>query len=150
MAPPTKKHLASVAPEPIRLDEDTFSQLYTQGTAHISDAIVGDSHVVSGDSGAALYVVWTVRVIINDALHSLIALYKRYSEMEKLRNDLLQEFPGEALPALPPKDNLSLQRLWLSQLWLEHRRKGLQWFLSNVLLNPKFHDSQAVRKFIFP
>ena len=91
--------------------------------------------------------MWTVKVTLNDSAYSSIVLYKRYSEVEEFRKKLVKKHPKEKnIPRLPPKDSLSVLRLMSQESWLEVRRRGLQWFLSNVLLNPVFVEE--VKEFI--
>lgn len=140
MAP--KPHLQRVLPVPIELDAPAALNEH----ATVTDVLVGDHHVIQGDTGGGSYVVWAIRVILNGLTHSLITLYKRYSDLEKFRNELVQVF-GD-VPPLPPKDSISWARVALLPQWLEHRRKGVQWFLSNVLLDPKYATNSLVREFI--
>lgn len=140
-------YLNNVAPVPIELDDDGEAQHRYDENSHITDVFVGDHLEVAGE-GAPLYTVWAIRIVINEAAHSLILLYKRYSDIEKFRELLVQTFPGEEVPQLPPKDSFSLSRLWMSEQWLETRRRGLQWFMTSVLLNPKFQHSDVVTKFV--
>lgn len=138
--------LNEVLPVPIELD--TPADLHASS---ITDVLVGDHHIIGGDAstGGALYVVWLVRIVLKDARYSSIVVYKRYRDFEKLRSALVHEFRGHDIPPLPPKDSLSFQRVVMSNEWLEHRRKGLQWFMTNVLLNPKYQNSENVKAFIF-
>lgn len=142
------KRLQQVAPKPIQLNDGTFGHTHFSEASHVTDVLLGEYHWVTGDAMSGLYVVWAIRVVIDDALHSLIVLYKRYSDIERLRKNLTRDFPEEEIPVLPPKDSLSILKLWSSDLWLEHRRRGLQWFLTNVLLNPKFQHLKVITEFI--
>lgn len=139
--------LQNVAPLPIIMTDETPTPAHFNENSHITDVLVGDHHEINGDTGS-LYVVWSVRIIINEATYSLILLYKRYSEIEKFRADLVRAFPLESVPPLPAKDSFKMQRLVLLESWLETRRKGLQWFLSNVLLDPKFMHCQVITDFV--
>lgn len=140
-------HLNTVAPVPIELTDDTVSPDQFNDSSRITDVLVGDYHVILGES-APLYVVWSIRIVVNGASHSLIVLYKRYSDIEQFRRELVAAFPNDQVPELPPKDNFSLSRLWLSDLWLETRRRGLQWFMTNVLLNPRYQHSPVITQFV--
>lgn len=137
--------LNKVLPIPIQLDgtEEVDNRL-----GNITNVIVGDHHVISGETGPS-FVAWAVKIVINDLTYGLILVYKRYTEMEVLRNKLRAEFPDTEIPELPAKDSLSVGRLFGYHEWLEKRRKGLQWFLSNVLLNPRFQKADVVKEFIF-
>lgn len=139
--------LNAVAPAPILLTDGSFGHDHAQAVSHITDVLLGDHHVVAGD-GAGQYVVWSVRIVVDDAPHSPIVLYKRYSDLEALRAKLVKLYPRDDFPQLPPKDSFSVLRLWLLDRWLENRRKGLQWFLTSVLLNPKYQHLAVVTEFV--
>ncbi|OBA24516.1 Phox-like protein [Metschnikowia bicuspidata var. bicuspidata NRRL YB-4993] len=140
--------LKHVAPAPIQLTEGVSSHDHVTDASHITDVMVGEWHLISGDGLSGLYVVWSIRVVIDNALHSLILLYKRYSDIEKLRNALTKAYKDDVFPVLPPKDTFSLLRAWQLESWLEHRRKGLQWFLTNTLLNPKYQHDPIITDFV--
>ncbi|KAF3992550.1 hypothetical protein FT663_01415 [Candidozyma haemuli var. vulneris] len=140
-------HLNTVAPVPIELTDGTVSASQFDDSSRITDVLVGDYHIISGDS-APQYVVWSIRIVVNGASHSSIVLYKRYSDIEQFRGQLVAAFPDESIPQLPPKDNFSLSRLWFSDSWLETRRRGLQWFMTNVLLNPRYQHSPVITQFV--
>lgn len=138
-------YLNTVAPVPIQLTDGDNSQ-FTE-LSRITDVLVGDHHEISGDS-AGLYVVWSIRIVLNDAPYSLIVLYKRYSDIERFRAKLVKQYPNNDIPPLPPKDNFSMMRMWLLELWLDTRRKGLQWFMSYVMLNPQYQHSPLITEFV--
>lgn len=146
--PASTSKLKPVAPVPISLVEGALAHSHLSASSHITDVIVGEYHYVSGEGLSALYVVWSIRIVVDEALHSLMLVYKRYSDMVLLRLRLLKEFPSEDIPLLPPRDTLSLPRLLGLDLWLDNRRRGLQWFLTNVLLNPKYQHSQVITDFV--
>jgi len=72
---------------------------------------------------------------------------KRYSEFDKLRDNLTLTFPNSeaALPKLPPKSLL----FRFDQKFLNKRQQGLQYFLNCVLLNPEFSASPVMKEFLF-
>lgn len=135
-------HLQQIAPIPIQLQSD--NQL-----SHITNVVVGDYRDVKGEKGLS-YMSWPILITLDDSPYTGIQIYRRYSEFEKLRQDLLQKFKYSSteVPELPGKDDFSLDRLKRSSQWIEKRRKGLQWFMSNVLLNPRFQQLDVVMKFI--
>lgn len=148
--------LNKVLPIPIELHNgESLEQHQHNHLNHITNVIVGEYHLISGEFGKS-YMTWQIKITINDLDHSSIILYKRYNEIYQLRQDLLKIFPNTInnnnnnnnVPSLPPKDNLSLDRLLMSKNWLEERRKGLQWFLSNVLLDPVFQNCNVVKQFV--
>lgn len=141
-------HLNTVAPVPIELSDATAaSESNFNESSKITDVLVGDYHIISGES-VPQYVVWAIRIVVNGASHSLIVLYKRYSDIEKFRALLVEAFPKDQIPPLPPKDVFSLLRLWFTDSWLESRRRGLQWFMTNVLLHPKYQHSPVITQFV--
>ncbi|CCE78288.1 Piso0_000908 [Millerozyma farinosa CBS 7064] len=145
-----RKHSVSqlnkILPVPIQLEDHTHSS-NSIDTSHITDVLVGDYHIIEGQSGPS-YVVWGLRIVLNGATHSSILIYKRYSELEALRRDLVKHHPDVTIPPLPSKGNFSLSRVLMSPQWLEERRKGLQWFMTNILLNPKLSSSPVITRFI--
>lgn len=138
--------LNKVLPVPIQLEDETISGHF-KSSSHITDVLVGDYHVIQGEGGSS-YVVWSIRIIVDDSVYSSMVIYKRYSDIQRFREELLEHYPNTEIPPLPPKDNFSFQRLLMSDYWLENRRKGLQWFMTNVLLNPKHQHSPVITDFI--
>lgn len=138
--------LNKLLPVPIQLEDGSNSEHFST-SSHITDVLVGDYHIVQGEGGVS-YVVWSIRIIVNDSVYSSNVIYKRYSDIERFRQVLVKHFPKVDIPPLPPKDNFSIQRMVFSDNWLENRRKGLQWFMTNVLLNPKLQHSSVIMDFI--
>jgi hypothetical protein len=136
----TITRINNVLPAPIELE----NHMDDKGVAHVTDVLVGDPIEVGDD--AASYTVWTIRVTINHSTHSPLVLYKRYSEIEAFRNKLCAAHPTERIPMLPPKNTFSILRITMLPAWLEERRRGLQWFLTNVLLDPA--NQADVRDFL--
>lgn len=136
-----------IAPDPIQLADGELGHSHNGTSSHITDVLVGESHLILGDS-SGLYMVWPIRIVVDEATHSLISLYKRYSDIEAFRAEVVKAFPDEGIPELPPKDSFLVARLCLLDLWLEKRRKGIQWFLTNVLLNPRFQHSEVITRFV--
>lgn len=139
--------LSAIAPIPIQIVDGAVGHEHFSETSHITDVLVGDYHVIQGE-GSGLYMVWSIRIVVDEAPYSLILLYKRYSDIEAFRLKLVKEYPKDNFPLLPAKDSFSVLRIWLLELWLEARRKGLQWFLTNVLLNPKYQHSPIITSFV--
>lgn len=132
-----------------------------------SKVFVGNSTLVCGDRNGTKYIVWRITLILkpqreisNKRDNIIIAsprfdIYKRYSEFEKFRNDLIshlnllkkQDLPENVkrklndviIPKLPPK--VPWYNLWeyyeinLDPKWLLKRRKGLEFFLNSIFLN---------------
>ena len=93
----------------------------------------------SGDPKARMgpgYVVWLCRIEPQVAAAAPIEVYRRYSEFEGLREELCMAIPQLAqrtIPRLPSKSVVSRFR----GPFLERRRKGLEFFLASILLNPQ-------------
>lgn len=77
---------------------------------------------------------------------AIITIHKRYSDVFNLRQHLWHAFPLQrhSIPELPPKSLISKFR----ETFLENRRKGLEYFLLNILLNPVFCNSKFVKEFV--
>lgn len=80
------------------------------------------------------------------ATRSVITIRKRYSEFYTLRERLWYAYPRQrhGIPELPPKSVVSKFR----EAFLEARRRGLEFFLLTVLLNPVFASSPIVKDFV--
>ncbi|KAI5366255.1 Putative vacuolar protein sorting-associated protein [Septoria linicola] len=106
---------------------------------------IDDYSVVSGPSGIGAYVVWhcTVSTIKGGDM----PLNKRYSEFDRLRENLVQAFPhaDAMIPQLPRKSVVSRFR----PKFLDHRKSGLAHFMNCILLNPEFASSPILKEFIF-
>lgn len=105
----------------------------------------GNVRATLGMGGIGAFVVFNVVIETLDG--GTIEIKRRYSEFDALRRRLVQTFPRfeKAMPELPPKSVVSRFR----PKFLEHRRKGLEYFLSCVLLNPEFAGSPVTKEFIF-
>ncbi|CAN3355085.1 endosomal/vacuolar adapter protein Ypt35p [Diutina catenulata] len=143
MAAAKPEELEPVAPKPIELSGDDPEGKY----CHITNVLVGEHHEIEGDIGKP-YTVWQIKITLGESDYSSIILYKRYSEIEHFREQLAADVHDRTLPQLPSKDNFNVDRLMMTQTWLEKRRRGLQWFLSNVLLNPRYQRSPVVTAFV--
>lgn len=135
-------------PQPIRLldDDEPAATSNSIPSIYIKDVSVRGYSVVSGEHGCG-FDTWTVYIYYHNCVTPIVK-YRRYTEFEKLRRRLQQELADTTIPGLPPKDLFSAGRLWGRPQWYEERRRGLQWFISNVLLNPKLQTSTAVLKFL--
>ncbi|KAI5967921.1 YPT35 [Candida margitis] len=151
--------LNNVLPIPIELNSGEDLQTHQRNhQSHITDVRVGEHHLVQGNTTSSVsssqpqkYIVWQIKITINDLGYSSIVIYKRYRELLQLYNDLQQYYKGQSdivIPRFPPKDSFSFERLVMSRNWLEDRRKGLQWFLSSVLLDPVLQKGPVVKQFV--
>ncbi|KAI5964106.1 YPT35 [Candida pseudojiufengensis] len=172
----TLTKLNNILPAPIELNNgESLENHKANHKAHITDVRIGDYHQIKGDYGLS-YIVWQIKITINDLDFSSIILYKRYNDLLNFYNELKQKYNNRPqnnnriindlendiddiidinnnnlniiIPNLPPKDSLSFDRFIVSKNWLEERRKGLQWFLSSVLLDPILQNDPIVKKFV--
>lgn len=129
--------LQYVPPVPIQLlDEEQVASWAT-------DVHVGDCTVVTGTNGQK-FAVWSITITTDKG--ATMKLLKRYSEINTLREEVVAAFPdriGE-IPQLPPKKFFGN----LKEDFLVRRRRGLEFFLSSVLLNPQLCHSKTVRSFV--
>lgn len=81
-----------------------------------------------------------------NGVHQVITIRRRYSEFYTLRERLWYAYPRQrhGIPELPPKSVVSKFR----EGFLENRRRGLEFFLLTVLLNPVFARSPIVKEFV--
>ncbi|RLV89055.1 PX domain-containing protein YPT35 [Spathaspora sp. JA1] len=143
--------LNEVLPIPIELHngEDLDHNPNDTSTTHITDVLVGEHHLIQGTSGSS-YMVWAIKITVNDLEYSSIIKYKRYNEIVEFRSRLVEYFKHDSItiPGLPPRDSFNMDRILLANHWLEERRRGLQWFMTNVLLDPVIQKSPIVKQFI--
>lgn len=135
-------------PHPIRLlnDDESKAGAETTRSVYIEDVSVRGYSIVSGERGCG-FDTWAVCIRYHNCVTPIIK-YRRYTEFEHLKRRLQHELADQAIPELPPKDLFSAGRLWKRPQWYEERRRGLQWFTSNVLLNPRLQTSTAVLRFL--
>lgn len=74
-------------------------------------------------------------------------IQKRYNDFFTLREHLTMTFPlsDASIPPLPPKGVVAKFR----PNFLERRKKGLQYFLNCVVLNPEFSRAPVMKEFLF-
>lgn len=91
-----------------------------------------------------LPVVW--EVLIETGRNNTIRLLRRYSEIDALRTQLLAAYPNLSLqiPSLPDKSVVAREE----PRFLESRRRGLEYFLLCILLNPHFASTPIVKDFV--
>ncbi|KAI3403272.1 YPT35 [Candida oxycetoniae] len=144
--------LNSILPIPIELNDGETLESHTKDhLSHITDVLVGEYHLIKGEWGSQ-YFVWQIKITLNDHEFSSIILYKRFSEILQFYNDLEKYYEenneAQHIPTPPSKDVMSLERLLMSKSWLEERRRGLQWFLSRVLLDPVIQKCPVTKEFV--
>jgi len=99
----------------------------------------------SGDSKARRgpgYVVWLCTIELQDTAAAPIKVRRRYSDFVALRSQLCIAFPHHGrlnIPVLPPKSYVSKFRT----PFLEKRRRGLEYFLASIVLNPQLYTHQV-------
>nr|OQO25509.1 hypothetical protein B0A51_04713 [Rachicladosporium sp. CCFEE 5018] len=137
--------IVETRPAPISL-EDHSSASHEQSLGCWARSVTVDDYViVSGPTGIGAYLVWNCSVATLKG--GVMSIRKRYSEFDKLRNNLIKAFPySEAsIPPLPRKSVVSRFR----PEFLEHRKNGLNHFVNCILLNPEFAASPILKDFIF-
>ncbi|KAK9332053.1 Phox homologous domain-containing protein [Lipomyces starkeyi] len=136
--------LTPVDPIPITLVDHSMDDGDVNGQMWARSAWVGDYAIVAGAGKAGAYVTWLC--VIETVEGRTIRFRKRYSEFCQLQNALSGEFPllRAAIPGLPPKSIISKFR----PAFLEERRRGLEYFLACIVLNPVFAGSTVVKDFI--
>lgn len=141
--------LIPVNPDPIQLIDRTQNPDENSAGAWVKNVHIDDYSLIQGSSKAGAYVVWTVTIETlphPGAPSGVITIRKRYSEFDSLRQQLKFAFPKRLhqIPDLPPKSVVSKFRI----SFLESRRRGLEYFLLCILLNPVFSGSPIVKKFV--
>ncbi|KAK9386514.1 Phox homologous domain-containing protein [Lipomyces mesembrius] len=136
--------LTLVDPMPITLVDHSMDDGDVNGKIWARSAWAGDYSIVAGAGKAGAYVTWLC--VIETVEGRTIRFRKRYSEFCQLQNALSGEFPQlrAAIPGLPPKSIISKFR----PAFLEERRRGLEYFLACIVLNPVFAGSTVVKDFI--
>lgn len=139
--------LNQVPPEPIELIDHTTDDFSTSNT-WAKDVHIDEHNVIQGNNRAGAYVVWVINIDTFGVAGGSIQICKRFSEFVTFRQELTRDFPNHAneVPPLPPKSIV----LRFKPKFLEQRRRGLQYFLLCVLLNPTFSSSTVVKSFIRP
>ncbi|KAK9454582.1 Phox homologous domain-containing protein [Dipodascopsis uninucleata] len=143
-SPGDPEDLTPVDPMPITLIDCSMDDTSFGGKMWAKSAWVGDYSVVSGTGKAGAYVTWLC--VVETLEGKTLKFRKRYSEFVQLQRQLRDEFVllRAAIPALPPKSLISKFR----PSFLEERRRGLEYFLACIILNPVFSGSDIVRQFI--
>ena len=141
--------LIQANPDPIQLIDRTQNPDENSAGVWVKNVHIDSYSLIQGSSKAGAYVVWIVT--IETVPHpggqaGVITIRKRYSEFDKLRQQLKFAFPNRLhqIPELPPKSVVSKFRI----SFLESRRRGLEYFLLCILLNPVFSGSPIVKKFV--
>ncbi|KAK9473268.1 Phox homologous domain-containing protein, partial [Dipodascopsis tothii] len=136
--------LTQVDPIPITLVDHSMNNSGEGATMWAASAWVGDYVIVSGTGKAGAYVTWMC--IVDTAAGQTLKVRKRYSEFFALQRQLVTKFPHlrAAIPSLPPKSLISKFR----PAFLEQRRRGLEYFLACVVLNPVFASCHLVKDFL--
>ncbi|PBP21036.1 Phox-like protein [Diplocarpon rosae] len=122
-------------------DGDSRNKACWARSVYITDFII----INGSKTQIGAFVVWNINVDILKG--GSMRIRKRFSEFDDLRKQLLQTFPKStaAMPLLPPKSVISKFR----PKFLENRRRGLQYFLNCILLNPEFSGSPVLKEFLF-
>lgn len=150
-------------PEPITLLDNDDNTAKTTASAqsrrssvanqnfYFERVFVSDCTIVSGEEHTPKFAVWKVTAVMHplNPTHDgsfQIKTYKRYSDFVRFREQLLDKVRDKRpqslkeIPELPPAvkwyyygwkyDEVNLDKKWLAK-----RRKGLELFINQVLLN---------------
>ncbi|KAF2707485.1 Phox-like protein [Pleomassaria siparia CBS 279.74] len=130
---------------PIRLEDHTDAGSEQCKALWARYVTIDDYVIVGTPPGLGAYVVWNCTVETLDG--GPMSIIKRYSEFEKLRENLAKTFPHAtgSMPPLPPKSIFSK----FQTKFLEKRKAGLSYFLHCILLNPEFAGSPVLKDFLF-
>ncbi|KAF2163971.1 hypothetical protein M409DRAFT_68212 [Zasmidium cellare ATCC 36951] len=142
----TSYHSLNQTRPPAIVLEDNTDDLHDHSQSCWAQSVSIDEYVVvSGPTGIGAYVVW--HCTVSTLKGGDLCIRKRYSEFDRLREDLVRAFPHAEvmIPPLPRKSVVSRFR----PKFLEQRKMGLEHFLNCVLLNPEFASSPILKDFIF-
>ncbi|KAH7580576.1 PX domain-containing protein YPT35 [Nakaseomyces glabratus] len=155
--------VAVLDPEPITLldteDEPGISQSRRSSIAnsnfYIERAFVTNCTIISGERSTPKFAVWKVTAVLhplnpNSSGSYRIHTYRRYSDFVEFRNALLDRVRTKRptsvseIPELPPPVkwyySWKYNEINLNREWLANRRKGLELFINQVLLNGNIVD----------
>ncbi|KAL0077660.1 hypothetical protein J3Q64DRAFT_1746731 [Phycomyces blakesleeanus] len=109
-----------------------------------SDAIV--NHPLRIGIGYGSYICYSCTVLSNKG--ASIIVRKRYSDFVDLREELIKKYPKmkKNIPKLPPKKVVGN----FTPVFVEHRRRDLEYFFKYVVLHPSLGNSSIVKHWIAP
>ncbi|SAL95330.1 hypothetical protein [Absidia glauca] len=120
----------------ISLYKDTSPQSFA------ADAIV--DHPLRIGVGYGSYICYSCTVISNKG--TPITIRKRYSDFVHVRQQLIKLHPNKTLPKLPPKKLVKK----FDPVFVEQRRRELEYFFRYIVLHPTFGSSTVVKQWIAP
>ncbi|KAI9011946.1 hypothetical protein CLU79DRAFT_839225 [Phycomyces nitens] len=109
-----------------------------------SDAIV--NHPLRIGIGYGSYICYSCTVLSHKG--ASIIVRKRYSDFVDLREELVKKYPKmkKNIPKLPPKKVVGN----FTPVFVEHRRRDLEYFFKYVVLHPSLGNSSIVKHWIAP
>lgn len=91
------------------------------------------------------YTLWNID--FKTSTGNKVTVKKRYRDFEELYNVLKRKYSGKVLIShLPPKNSIFQNRFDVE--FLEKRRKSLEYWLNNVVLNPVIGNCEEIKKFV--
>lgn len=134
--------LNMIDPNPIQIIDNTSAEDPAPGDVlSVRNVYIDSYSLIEGNYNdkTGAYVIWNIHLELqmpNTNAVSTVKIHKRYSQIERFRTALVHRFPSriKQLPALPPKSFISKFR----NSFLDKRKKGLEYFLVSVFLNPFF------------
>ncbi|KAI8333067.1 Phox homologous domain-containing protein [Chlamydoabsidia padenii] len=110
-----------------------------------ADAIV--DHPLRIGAGYGSYICYNCTVVSNKG--TPITIRKRYSDFVHIRQQLVKLYPNKmisTLPKLPPKKIVKK----FDPVFVEQRRRELEYFFRYIVLHPTFGSSTVVKQWIAP
>ncbi|CAO3577780.1 unnamed protein product [Absidia cylindrospora] len=122
---------------------------YKEGDGNVtrtfaSDAIV--DHPLRIGVGYGSYICYSCTVFSNKG--TPITIRKRYSDFVYIRQQLIKVYPSSmmSLPKLPPKKIVKK----FDPIFVEQRRRDLEYFFKYIVLHPTIGSSSIVKQWIAP
>ncbi|GME68096.1 unnamed protein product [Ambrosiozyma monospora] len=149
----TKPMLEILAPVPITLEDHSesgahndehASTLFNNGDIWCVNCFVGEPYTIEGTNGGK-YTLWQIE--LDTVRGGRIRIRKRYSDFVKLRDQLMSKYGRQTVVmGLPPKTVVLQDRF--NKMFLEKRRKGLDYWLHSVVLNPMLCCAPELKAFV--
>ncbi|GME84989.1 unnamed protein product [Ambrosiozyma monospora] len=145
--------LEILAPVPITLEDHSesgahndehASTLFNNGDIWCVNCFVGEPYSIEGTNGGK-YTLWQIE--LDTVRGGRIRIRKRYNDFVRLREQLVRKYGRQTVVMrLPPKTVMFQDRF--NKVFLEKRRKGLDYWLHSVVLNPILCCAPEVKQFV--
>lgn len=137
-------------PMPVNLNDFTDSISVNGTTAGAKphnwcqNCIIGDPTIVSGNNNAR-YTLWTIE--FQTERGNRVHTRRRYNDFVALRRILVDKHGKETYIMKLPRKTYFLQDRFQPE-FLEERRRGLEYWLNSVVLNPVLGGTAEVKQFV--